>query len=174
MNEALHATSTCTGRSSCSLSSPPLIASCVGIQEQRNHPLHACMPATRVPSTHLTAAVGCACRDGEDELYYNMLLEEDPAHKLQINAVLGALVLTASSFICWLCGADPAGVSQLSRCCVTRCPHHMLHRRALPGMESYPLCLVTTLLLSETNSKSIMCAVCDAPCCSPGRVAYRL
>jgi hypothetical protein len=27
------------------------------------------------------------CRDGEDELYYNMLLEEEPEHKLQVTSV---------------------------------------------------------------------------------------
>jgi hypothetical protein len=26
------------------------------------------------------------CRDGEDELYYNMLLEEEPEHKLQVTS----------------------------------------------------------------------------------------
>lgn len=45
-----------------------------------------------------------------------MLLEEDPINKLQVNAVLGAIVLTASSTICWLCGADPAG-KQLQDSC---------------------------------------------------------
>jgi hypothetical protein len=29
---------------------------------------------------------GLLCRDGEDELYYNMLLEEEPEHKLQVTA----------------------------------------------------------------------------------------
>lgn len=49
------------------------------------------------------------CSDGEDELYYNMLLEEDPWNKLQVQAVLSAVCLTASTVICWLCEKDPAG-----------------------------------------------------------------
>jgi hypothetical protein len=50
-------------------------------------------------------------RDGEDELYYNMLMEEDPWNKLQVQAVLSAVCLTASTVICWLCEKDPAGES---------------------------------------------------------------
>jgi hypothetical protein len=50
-------------------------------------------------------------RDGEDELYYNMLLEEDPWNKLQVQAVLSGICLTASSVICWLCDKDPAGAA---------------------------------------------------------------
>jgi hypothetical protein len=49
------------------------------------------------------------CSDGEDELYSNMLLEEDPWNKLQVQAVLSAVCLTASTVICWLCETDPAG-----------------------------------------------------------------
>eukprot|EP00878_Enallax_costatus_P006032 GHUV01006328.1.p1 GENE.GHUV01006328.1~~GHUV01006328.1.p1 ORF type:complete len:263 (+),score=62.53 GHUV01006328.1:198-986(+) len=52
--------------------------------------------------------------DGEEELYYNMLLEEDPTNKLSINAVLGAVVLAGSAAICWLCDADPAGGASFS------------------------------------------------------------
>lgn len=51
-------------------------------------------------------------RDGEDELYSNMLLEEDPWNKLQVQAVLSAVCLTATSVICWLCETDPAGKQQ--------------------------------------------------------------
>lgn len=54
-------------------------------------------------------------RDGEDELYYNMLLEEDPWNKLQVQAVLSGICLTASSVICWLCEKDPAGAGWLFR-----------------------------------------------------------
>lgn len=64
------------------------------------------MPAIAGPCTY------AACSDGEEELYYNMLLEEDPVNKLSVNAVLGAVVLTATSVICWLCDADPAGNSR--------------------------------------------------------------
>uniref|UniRef100_A0A383V7Z6 Uncharacterized protein n=1 Tax=Tetradesmus obliquus TaxID=3088 RepID=A0A383V7Z6_TETOB len=56
----------------------------------------------------------CGVGDGEDELYYNLLLEEEPGHKLQVNALLGAVVLAASTAICWLCGKDPAGGASLS------------------------------------------------------------
>lgn len=59
--------------------------------------------------SNLVAPLESACRDGEDELYYNMLLEEDPWNKLQVQAVLSAVCLTASTVICWLCEKDPAG-----------------------------------------------------------------
>jgi hypothetical protein len=29
------------------------------------------------------------CRDGEHELYYNLLLEEEPEHKLQVTSTAG-------------------------------------------------------------------------------------
>jgi hypothetical protein len=41
-----------------------------------------------------------------------MLLEEDPWNKLQVQAVLSAVCLTASTVICWLCETDPAGEQQ--------------------------------------------------------------
>lgn len=52
--------------------------------------------------------------DGEEELFANMLLEEDAESKLSVNAAVGAVVLVASATICWLCGKDPAGGASLS------------------------------------------------------------
>jgi hypothetical protein len=40
----------------------------------------------------------------------------------QVNALLGALVLSASTAICWLCGKDPAGARQalpIAHMCLT-------------------------------------------------------
>lgn len=67
------------------------------------------------------ASLESACRDGEDELYYNMLLEEDPWNKLQVQAVLSAVCLTASTVICWLCEKDPAGEREQLR--AMQCMH---------------------------------------------------
>lgn len=87
-------------------------------------PLVDCSVSTASPPAILTTHA-VVHRDGEDELYYNMLLEEEPAHKLQVNAVLGAIVLTASTAICCLCGKDPAGelrsTQRLASCTCSRC-----------------------------------------------------
>eukprot|EP00879_Flechtneria_rotunda_P012463 GHRR01013015.1.p1 GENE.GHRR01013015.1~~GHRR01013015.1.p1 ORF type:complete len:263 (+),score=86.87 GHRR01013015.1:157-945(+) len=69
--------------------------------------------------------------DGEEELYNNMLLEEGPEYKLQVQCVVAALVMTASTTICWLCGKDPAGGASLS--------WHSLQAAALGAAAAIPL-----------------------------------
>lgn len=70
----------------------------------RTHLSNPTAPHTNQPPTTTNSY-----RDGEDELYYNMLMEEGPWQKLQVQAVLGGVCLTASTVICWLCDKDPAG-----------------------------------------------------------------